>query len=261
MDNSEQVKPNSPLRCSVCDGEVDLGVKGAIKWNQDRKEGYGICSTCVFKYREKKPDTNKIHKDSYNYISTTVRQILNRHGFKIEEHTEGSLKSDTYVLWYLRGLSPNGYSLKMRVEVKKMGVADYKYDWNIRLYNKEGHFMRDTISDSPNIPLIKDFLGKFMKDVGSDPFDYFVGHVKQLMLKSNVIIRESKEVWGKYEYYVGFNNGLNGKVMIDRDCKWHIEVYKGTGSLYKEHKGKSFALPPLREFFSRMSRENGGNEG
>ena len=118
--------------------------------------------------------------------------------------------------------------------------------------------MRDAISESPNVPLIKDFLGKFMKDVGSDPFDYFVGHVKQLMLKSEVVIRESKEVGGQFEYYIGFKNGLNGKVVIDRDCQWHIEVYKTTGSLYKEHKGKSFSLLPLRDFFSRMSKDNVG---
>lgn len=261
MDNTEQVKSNNPLRCSVCYEEVDIGVKGSIKWNQDRKEGYGICSTCVFKYREKKPNTNKIHKDSYNYISTTVRQILNRHGFKSEEHTEGSLRNDTYVLWYLRGTSPNGYSLKVRVEVKKMGVADYKYDWSIRLYNKEGHFMRDAISESPNVPLIKDFLNKFMKEVGQDPYAYFLSNVRQLMTKTKILVRETKELEDRVEYYMGFKNGFNGKIVIDKDCKWHIQVYKSTGSLYREHKGKSFALPPLKEFFINMGREMGENEG
>jgi len=257
MDNTEQVQSNRLLKCSVCGDNMEMGIKGSIKWNQETKGGYGICPLCVVRFREKKPDTHEIHKDSYNYISTTIRQILNRYGCSTLERTVGSLRTDTYIIWTLRATSPNGYIAKVDLEIKRESSNNYKYSWSIKLYDNEERFLRETESQSPNVPLIKEILVGFMKEVGSDPYAYFLSNVKSIIAKNRIEIRESEELEDRVVYYMGFKSGFNGKIEIDKECKWNIQVYRKSGSLYREYKGKSFALPPLREFFNRMGKEIG----
>jgi len=256
MDNPEQDK-SSGLRCSICQNDVDTESKTAIKWNQDVKKGYGVCSDCIIKYRGHKKTTNRLETDSYNYISTTVRQLLNRYSFNITERSEGSLRLNNYIIWNLRATSPNEYMVKVRLEIVKNAEKDYKYNWQIKLYNPEGEYINTAESDKPNVPYIKEFLGDFMKMIGNDPYDYFRSTLKQIMIKSDIEVREKSEGGDKSEYFIGFANGFNGKIVVYKGFNWEVKVYRSSGAVYKEFKRKSFALPPLREFFVKIMKELG----
>jgi hypothetical protein len=253
MDNTEQDKP-SGLRCSICQNNVDSESKTSIKWNQDVKKGYGVCSECIVKYRGHKKTTSRLEKDSYNYISTTIRQILNRHSFSLTERSDGSLRLNNYIIWNLRATSPNEYMVKVRLEIVKNAEKDYKYNWQIKLYNPDGEYINIAESDKPNVPYIKEFLGGFMKMIGNDPYEYFLSTLKQILIKNNIEVREKNESKEKSEYYIGFANGFNGKVVVDKEFTWEIQIYKNSGFIHSEYKGKSFALSPLREFFSKLMK-------
>ena len=255
MDNTEQEQSNS-LKCSICDGVVDLETRSSIKWNQDVKKGYGVCTDCVVRYRGKKT-TNRLLTDSYNYISTTVRQLLNRYSFNITERTDGNLRLKNYVVWNLRATSPNDYMVKMNLEIVKLGEKDYKYNWEIKLYSPDREYMGVAQSEKPGVPQIKEFLGDFMKKIGSDPYAYFRSTLKQIMAKSDIELIEKTEEEDKSEYNIKFPNGFNGKITVYKGFNWEVQVYRSSGVLYKEFKRKSFALPPLREFFVKILKEVG----
>jgi len=255
MDNTEQDKSNS-LKCSICYGEVYLGEKGAMKWNQDTKEGYGVCNICVSKYREKKKKPSKLENDSYNYITSTIRQILNRHSFNIVERTDGSLRLKDYILWNAKATSPNGYIVKVRLEVVRKEEKDYKYNWEITLYNAMGEYIEKAESETPNVPYIKEFLGDFMKKIGSDPYEYFISTLKSILVKYEITLKTENHIENGSEYYIKFKNGFQGYMDINREGHiWKIRILRSSGVIYSEYKNKSLALPPLREFFAKKIRE------
>ncbi len=243
--------------CSVC-GEKITSETMAIKWNQDMKKGWGICVTCRNKYLEVQTHGNKIEKDSYNYFTTTVRQLLVRHGFSLNEMTIGSLRTENYVKWSLRATSPNDYFLKVHFEVEKKDVKDYNYQWKMRTYDSNDTILKEAESDKPNVKEAKEFLNKFFNFIGSNPYLYFRSTLKSILNKHKIPINEISENDDISSYKGGYTNGkYRWEAKVEKDFKWEVKFFalKGKSKIVEEASGNSFALTPLKEFFNKLVKK------
>jgi hypothetical protein len=249
------------FKCSICGDSMEEN-KIAIKWNQEMREGWGLCIGCKNLYRGKQKtsleiETNKIQNDSYNYLTTTTRQMLYRHGFVLSESTIGGLRSSNYVKWSLKATSSNNYIIKVILEIEKKDVRDYVYKWDIKTFNPEGVFLKELLSDKPSVPVVKNFLNGFFNDIGSNPYIYFRSTFKSVLSKHSILISESKENEKLSTYKGKFLSEYRWTAEIEKDCKWNVKVYKlrGRGACLEQHNGKSFAIPPLKEFFNRIVKK------
>jgi len=243
--------------CSVC-GEKINSETIAIKWNQDLKKGWGICVACRDKYREVQTHGNKIEKDSYNYFTTTVRQLLVRHGFSLSEMTVGSLRTENYVKWSLRATSPNEYFLKVHLEVERKDIKDYAYQWKMRSYDPNDIILKEAESDKPNVMYAKEFLNDFFNFIGSDPYQYFRSTLKSILNKHKIPINEFLENEDISTYKGGYTNArYRWEAKIEKDFKWEVKFYalKGKSKVVEEVIGSSFALAPLKEFFNKLVKK------
>jgi hypothetical protein len=243
--------------CSVC-GQNQDSTNIAMKWNQDFKKGWCLCIPCRDKYRGDPAHGNKIEKDSYNYFTTTIRQLLVRHGFSLNERTLGSLRMENYVKWSLRATAPNDFFLKVHLEVKRNEEKDYSYYWTMKTFDPDDHYLKEAESDRPNVPVVKDFLNDFLKHIGSDPYLYFRATLKSILNKHNILISETLEGDDKSLYKgMYINNKYRWEAEIKRDFKWGIKLYalKGKSKVVEEYQGGSFAITPLKEFFNKITKK------
>jgi hypothetical protein len=241
--------------CSIC-GEKPQEI--AIKWNQDLKKGWCLCTECRDKYRGVKQHKNRIEKDSYNYFTTTIRQLLLRHGFTLNERTTGSLRMENFVAWSLRATAPNDYFLKISLNVERKEERDYLYQWTIKTFDPNDNYLKQIESDRPNVPMMKDFLNEFLTYIGSNPYEYFRSTFKSILTKHNIPIDEKSED-SEVSTYKGMytSNRYRWEAKIEKDFKWNVKFYalKGKSKILEEYSGNSFVITPLKEFFNKVVKK------
>ena len=141
-------------------------------------------------------------------------------------------------------------------DVVRKEEKEYKYNWEITLYNDMGEYIEKAESDTPNVPYIKEFLCGFMKKIGNDPYEYFISTLKSILVKYEISLKTENPIESGSEYYMEFKNGFQGYMDIDKEAHiWKIRILRGSGVIYNEYRNKSLALPPLREFFAKTIRE------
>jgi len=247
------------FKCSICGDDIEEH-RIAFKWNQDLRAGWGLCIDCKNKYRDgevEKKQAKIQQKDSYNYFTTTARQMLFRHGFLLNERTVGSLRNESFIKWSCKATAPNDYILKLNLEIEKKGIKEFIYNWDIKTYNPQEEFLKEVSSDKPNVPMLKDFLNDFFKVIGSNPYIYFRSTFKSVLSKHHIMISDSKENDDLSTYKGKFLRDYRWTAEIEKDCKWNVKLYKlkGRGASLEEHNGSSFAIPPLKEFFNRIAKK------
>jgi hypothetical protein len=243
--------------CSIC-GEKPQTEEIAMKWNQNLKKGWCLCIGCKDKYRGDQTHKNKIEKDSYNYFTTTIRQLLVRHGFALSERTVGSLRLENYVKWNLRATAPNEYFIKVNLDIERRDVKDYTYFWTMKTYDPEGNYVKQAECDKPNVPMVKDFLNDFLKHIGSNPYQYFRSTLKSVIAKHKLVIMESSETDDLSAYKGMFtNNQYRWEAQVEKDFKWNVKLIalKGKAKVVEEHDGGTFAISPLKEFFNKIAKK------
>lgn len=243
--------------CTICGGKFEDSLI-AIKWNQDVRNKGGVCFDCRSIYKKPDQTTKRIEKDSYNYITTTIRTALQRHSFTITERTLGGLKNENYVIWNLRGSSTNEYSIKVYLEIRRKEIKEYTYDWWIKTYDPEGNYLSQESDIIQNVPKIKKTLEDFFNLVGEDPYEFFKSCMKQILSKHFSLNEDIKEDEEKTVYYATTKNQFRLEVTVYKDFKWSSKAYRLSGAAYKEHNHKSFAIPPLKGYFNKFVKEIGG---
>lgn len=251
MDNTEQVKSDNSLRCSICANNFTKE-KNTLEWNQFVRKGYGACGECVQKYRT--TDYNcKLEKNSYNYITSSVRQLLNRNSFQLNERTEGSLKVYDYIKWDLRGESPNGYGILFHLYILKENQKEFRYEWTIKTCDPENKILKEMSSKVPNVLGLKAFIVNYIKEIGHDPYDYFKRSMLRLIKTKKWKVQENKEESSSIEIKILFENGMVGEFKIWKDGKWEFKMEGGPHTL--DHKSNTFALSTMREYLHKLGRE------
>jgi hypothetical protein len=240
------------IKCSICYDTIDRNEKGNIIWHTGK---YGACEKCIKHFRQSKINPKKIKKDSYNYLTSTIRQKLSRNGFLISERTTGSLKNEDFLIWSILGVSANNYKIKYRAEIKKLD-NEFLYTWTMTTYDDQDHLLKDTNFEktNPNVLLIKELLDEFLNTLKIDSFEYFLALSKQILDRHKFTILKQEQIDGgtslKGEY-----REFTYEMILDPKKTWSIKIYHASGELYCDHTWGSFAVPPIKEFFNKLESE------
>jgi hypothetical protein len=239
------------LRCSICASTFPKE-KNTLEWNQYVRKGYGACNECIKKYRDTSYNS-KLEKNSYNYITSSLRQLLSRNSFQLNERTDGSLRVYDYIKWDLRGESPNGYGVLFHLYVLKENQKEFKYEWTVKTFDPENNILKELSSKVPNVLGLKTFITNYIKEIGHDPYDYFKKSVLRLIKSKKWKIQEERENDSGMEIEILFENNMIGVVKIEKKGKWDFKMEGGPHTL--DFKGNSFALSTMREYLHKLARE------